>query len=155
MKLRLTSACCALLILGGCTMGPNYKRPQVAVPDQFHNAATTGPASLADTKWEDLFNDPVLNQVVTTALEKNFDLRIAAEHIQEAQAQLGITRANQYPFLDLQTSFTAARPSSYSSSTFLRPGTNLSAAYSTVGAALSWEIDLWGRYRRLTESARA
>jgi multidrug efflux system outer membrane protein len=155
MRLRLIAVSLALAVLSACTVGPNYKRPQVALPEQFHNAGTTGQPSLADTKWQDLFNDPVLNQIVTTALEKNFDLRVAAERILEAQAQLGIARANQYPFLDLQTSFTAARPSSYSTSTFLRPGTNLSASYTTVGAVLSWEIDLWGRYRRLTESARA
>jgi NodT family efflux transporter outer membrane factor (OMF) lipoprotein len=155
MRLHLITVSFGLVVLAGCTMGPNYKRPQVALPEQFHNAGTTGPASLADTKWQDLFNDPTLNQIVATALEKNFDLQVAAERVQEAQAQLGIARANQYPFLDLQTSFTAARPSSYSTSTFLRPGTNLSASYTTVGAALSWEVDLWGRFRRLTESARA
>jgi multidrug efflux system outer membrane protein len=125
------------------------------LPEQFHNGPAPSQASLADTKWQDLFNDPVMNQIVTASLDKNFDLLIAAERIQEARAQLGITRANQYPFLDAQATFTAARPSSVSSTTFIKPGTNLSAAYTTIGAALSWEVDLWGRYRRLTESARA
>ena len=136
-------------------MGPNYQRPQVVLPDQFRNGPAPSAASLAETKWQDLFNDPVLNQVVTEALEKNFDLRIAVERVQEAHEQLGITKANQYPFLDAQAGFTAARPSTLAATTFIKPGTNLSAAYTTVGAALSWEIDLWGRLRRLTESARA
>ena len=83
-------------------MGPNYKRPQVAVPGQFRGAPTGAAdpaASIADTKWQDLFSDQTLNQMVTTALAHNFDLRIAAERVEEARAQLGITRANQYPFV--------------------------------------------------------
>jgi len=153
MKLRLISM--SLLVLSGCAVGPNYKRPQVALPDQFRNGPTSSEASLADTKWQDLFNDTVLNQIVTTALDKNFDLRIAAERIQEAHAQYGVTKANEYPFLDVQAGFTGSRPSSLGSSTFIKPGTNLSSAYTSVGAALSWELDLWGRLRRQTEAARA
>lgn len=152
---RLRFCSVAFLALSGCAMGPNYKRPQVALPDQFRNGPAPGAASLGDTKWQELFNDPALNQMVTTALEKNFDLRIAVERVQQAHDQLGITKANQYPFLDLQTSFSAVRPSTLAATTFIKPGTNLSAAYTTVGAALSWEVDLWGRLRRLTESARA
>jgi NodT family efflux transporter outer membrane factor (OMF) lipoprotein len=155
MRRRLLSTSIALLVLTGCAIGPNYKRPQVALPDQFRNGPAPSVTSLADTKWQELFHDPVLNQIVTTALEKNFDLRIAAERVQEAHQQLGVTKANQYPFLDLQTSFTAVRPSTLGGTTFIKPGTNLSAAYTTVGAALSWEVDLWGRLRRLTEAARA
>jgi NodT family efflux transporter outer membrane factor (OMF) lipoprotein len=145
----------AFVVMCGCAVGPDYKRPQVALPEQFRNGPAPTAVSLADTKWQDLFNDPVLNQIVTGALEKNFDLRVASERIQEAHAQFAITKANQYPFLDIQSNFTAARPSSYSSTTFIKPGTNLSASYLTVGAALSWELDLWGRLRRQTEAARA
>ncbi len=155
MSRRLVSVGIALMTLSSCAVGPNYKRPQVVLPDQFHNGPAPSAASLADTKWQNLFNDPALNQVVTTALDKNFDLRIAAERVEEAHQQLGITRANQFPFLDAQASFTASRPSTLAATTFIKPGTNLSAAYTTLGAALSWEIDLWGRLRRLTESARA
>jgi NodT family efflux transporter outer membrane factor (OMF) lipoprotein len=155
MRSRFLFCSIALIALSGCAVGPNYKRPQVALPEQFRNGPAASSTSLADTKWQDLFNDLVLNQIVTTALEKNFDLRIAAEHVQQAHAQLDVTRANQYPFLDLQSSFTAARPSTLAATTFIKPGTNLSAAYSTLGAALSWEVDLWGRLRRQTEAARA
>jgi multidrug efflux system outer membrane protein len=152
---RLLSITFLIATLTGCAIGPNYKRPQVALPEQFRNGPAPSATSLADTKWQDLFHDPALNQIVSTALDKNFDLRAALERVQEAQAQLGITRANQYPFLDAQASFTAVRPSTLGGTTFLKPGTNLSAAYTTLGAALSWEVDLWGRLRRLTESARA
>lgn len=147
----------SLMALTGCMVGPNYKRPQIAVPDQFRGATppAAGAASVADSKWQELFPDPTLTQLVTTALDHNFDLQIAAERIEQARAQLGATRANQLPFLDLQTALTGARSSSVGSSNFVRAGTNLSATYVTVGAALSWELDLWGRLRRLSEAARA
>ncbi len=147
-----------LLALCGCTVGPNYKRPQVAIPGQFRGtpAAEAGAAaSLADTKWQDLFPDPVLNQMVTTALAQNFDLLIAAQRVQEARYQLGITRANQFPFLDAQTGFTAARSSTIGATPLVPPNYNLSNSYTSLGAALSWELDIWGRLRRLTEAARA
>jgi NodT family efflux transporter outer membrane factor (OMF) lipoprotein len=143
------------LALSGCAVGPNYKRPKIPLPDQFRNASSAEPVSIADTKWQDLFNDPALNQIIATSLEKNFDLRIAAERVQQARAQLGITRANQFPFLDVQSSFTGSHPSSAGANTFLPRGANLNSSVTTVGAALSWEIDLWGRLRRLTEAARA
>jgi multidrug efflux system outer membrane protein len=149
----------AAALLCGCAVGPNYQRPQVPVPDAFRNAPAPGGdpvASIADTKWQSLFPDDTLNQMVAKALANNFDLRIAAERVQEARSQLGITRANQYPFLDAQATFTGNRGSLIGSNTFpLPPGTKLNAAYTTLGAALSWEVDLWGRLRRLTEAARA
>jgi len=147
----------ALIALTGCAVGPNYKRPQIAVPDQFRGAPAGAavPASIADTKWQELFPEPALAQLVTNALEHNFDLRIAAERIQEARAQLGVVRANQFPFLDVQTGVTGTRSSSVGANTFVAAGTPLKATYTSVGAALSWELDVFGRLRRLTEAARA
>ena len=144
-------------LLCGCVMGPNYHRPQVPVPAAFRNAPPPGAgasASLAESKWQTLFSDDTVNQLVSKALANNFDLRIAAERVQEARAQLGITRANQYPFLDAQAGFTGSRSSTVGSFP-VAPGTKLSYAYTTLGAALSWEVDLWGRLRRQTEAARA
>lgn len=155
--MKRTILAAGVLALCGCTVGPNYKRPQVALPGEFRGAPAAGPApsaSLAETRWQDLFPDPVLNQMVTTALAHNFDLLIAAERVEEVQAQLRIARANQYPFLDAQASFTGTRSSTVAA--FPEPaGTNLSASYTTLGVALSWELDIWGRLRRLTEAARA
>jgi multidrug efflux system outer membrane protein len=128
----------------------------VAVPDQFRNAApTAGPSSIADTKWFDLFHDDTLKQLVTTALANNFDLRIAAERVLEARAQYGITRAGLFPTLDAQGQFTASRTSSVGSFNFIPKGSNLSTSYTQAALSLSWEIDLWGRVRRLSEAARA
>src|SRR4051794_20282795 len=145
-----------LAFLSGCAVGPNYHRPQVPVPDAFRNAPPSpGTESIGDTNWQTLFSDDTLNGIVSKSLANNFDLRIAAERAQEARAQLGITRANQYPFLDAQGGLTASRSSSVGASTFLPAGTRLRSAYTTLGAAVSWELDLWGRLRRLTEAARA
>lgn len=149
----------AAVFLSGCTVGPNYKRPAVAIPGAFRGAAAVAgptPANpLADTKWQDLFSDNTINQMVTAALANNFDLRISAARVEQARAQLGITRANQYPFLDLQGGFTGSRSATIGANTFVPRGLNLNSSYTSLGAALSWELDIWGRLRRLTESARA
>jgi multidrug efflux system outer membrane protein len=145
-------------LLCGCAVGPNYHRPALTLPGEFHNAPPPGAdpaASIADTKWQNLFADDTMNQMVSNALANNFDLRIAVERVEEARAQLGVTRANQYPFLDAQTGLTATRGSSIGANTFVPAGTKLNATYTSLGAALSWELDLWGRLRRLTEAARA
>ncbi len=93
--------------------------------------------------------------MVTAALEHNFDLQIAAERVAEARAQLGVTRANQYPFVSVQAGFTSAQGSSIGANSLVPVGTSLSSSFTSVGAALSWELDVWGRLRRLTEAARA
>jgi NodT family efflux transporter outer membrane factor (OMF) lipoprotein len=149
--------CIALLGLTGCAVGPNYKRPQIATPGTYRGAAQdqSSTASLADTKWENLFSDPEMNRIVSTALKQNFDLRIAAERIEQARQQVGITRANLFPFLDFGAGFNSVRNSSAGANVFVPRGTNLSASYTQAGAQLSWELDVWGRIRRLTESARA
>jgi len=160
MKWRAFPIVPLTLGLAGCLVGPNYKRPQVALPDQFRNAPAADSGvraaeSVADTKWFDLFEDDTTKQLVTLALERNFDLRIAAERVQEARAQYGITRANIFPTLDAQAQFLATRSSSIGSFPFIQAGTNLSASYTQAGLNMNWELDLWGRLRRLTESARA
>jgi outer membrane protein, multidrug efflux system len=144
------------LLLAGCTMGPNYKRPAVPVPGQYARAETPPTeASIADTKWFDLFQDDTLKQLVSTALAHNFDLGIASEHVLEARAQLGITRSNEFPQVNLQAQFAGLQQSSVG--TFPLPtGETINAVtYTQAGFGLSWEIDLWGRLRRLTEAARA
>jgi NodT family efflux transporter outer membrane factor (OMF) lipoprotein len=156
MTIREIAIAAACMALTGCAVGPNYKRPTVPAPGQFRGAPANATApSLAETKWFDLFQDDVLKQLVSTALEHNFDLAIATERIQQARAQLGIARADQFPFVNVQGTFAAQRQSSVGSFRFLPKGTDLSASYTQAGAALSWDLDLWGRLRRLTESARA
>ena len=143
------------LSLAGCKVGPNYKRPAVATPQQFRGApagdvtanvppGAAAPDSLAETKWFDLFQDDTVKQLVTSALEKNFDLRIAAERVLEARAQYGIVRGNLYPTLDAQAQFIATRGSSIGATRFIPPGGNLSSSYTQATFDLNWELDLVG-----------
>jgi len=142
------------LLLCGCAIGPNYKRPDVAVPDGYR-AGSADAASLADKKWSDLFQDDALRQLIATSLEHNFDLAIAAERVEEARAQFRIQRANQFPNVTGQAGFTAARTSGASSFLPTTPGVVYEGSYTQAGLGLAWELDFWGRLRRLSESARA
>lgn len=161
MKRTVFALAALALSLTGCMVGPNYKRPAVVTPQQFRGApagdASTSaatPDSIAETKWFDLFQDDTVKQLVTNALEKNFDLRIAAERVLEARAQYGIVRGNLWPTLDVQTQFTASRTSTIGAFPF-PAGAKVNVSYTQATADLNWELDLWGRLRRLNESARA
>jgi outer membrane protein, multidrug efflux system len=146
---------CALAIfLAGCTVGPNYKRPNTDAPAAFRgpsavDAAGASTQSLGEQKWWEVFQDEQLQRLIRTALQQNYDVRIAATHILEAQAQLGITRANQFPNVNASGSGTNLR----------NPATGPIPAYSlTLGrvmATAAWDVDFWGKYRRATEAARA
>ncbi|HEU0367568.1 MAG TPA: efflux transporter outer membrane subunit [Candidatus Acidoferrum sp.] len=144
----------AALFLSGCTMGPNYKRPTAAVPPAYRGIAADAPAqtesaSLGDEKWWDVFQDEQLRSLVRTALQQNYDLRIAASRILEARAQLGITRADQFPAVSGGAGITDVRTAQ---SKFL-PAFETSTGQ--VNASAGWELDFWGKYRRATEAARA
>jgi multidrug efflux system outer membrane protein len=143
------------LLLTSCAMGPNYKRPVVQVPATYNGPPAPASSSVADLSPFDLFHDPTLTELLKTALAQNNDLSIAAERVLEARAQFGIARSNQFPSVDATGQFNASRTSSIGSYTFIPPGTDLSSSFTQAGFVLSWEIDLWGRVRRLTESARA
>jgi len=149
---RILLACAVLL--SGCAVGPNYHRPAVQAPAQFRGGPVS-PDSIADTKWPALFNDPPLTELVNTALRDNYDLRIAAARVLEARAQFAIARSNLFPTVDATGSFTAQKGSSVGSIIFVPKGTNLDVSYTSAGFNLNWELDIWGRLRRLTENARA
>src|SRR5260370_38276161 len=91
----------AVLVLeGGCMMGPKYKRPAVNVPQKYRTPEpqqATQASSLGNEQWWQLYQDPVLTQLIHTAIAQNYDVRIAAARVLEAQAQVGITRSNQFP----------------------------------------------------------
>jgi len=141
-----------LLFLNGCTLGPKYKRPAASVPDTFRGSAPdTSPTaqSLGDEKWWTVFQDSQLQALIREALAQNYDVRIAAARILQAQAALGITRADQFPSI-----FAGA---SASNERFAR--TRVTPAFETspiqVSLGLAWELDFWGKFRRATEAARA
>src|ERR1700757_2117565 len=99
MRTSPIAAALAAVLLSGCTVGPNYRRPAIQTPDSFRAPTPTPPetASLADLKWWEVFKDERLQELERTALEQNYDLRDAAARIEAASAQLGVTRSNQFP----------------------------------------------------------
>jgi outer membrane protein, multidrug efflux system len=141
------------LLLTGCMVGPKYKRPPVTVPDAYRGLAPdAGPeaaASLGDEKWWMVFQDLQLQGLIREALSQNYDVRIAATRVLQAQAVLGITRADQFPTIT----------GGVSSSNQRFPATKITPAFETspseVNLSLFWELDFWGKFRRATEAARA
>jgi len=143
-----------VVLAGGCTVGPNYKRPVVTVPQDYRGlpedqAGHPDPVSLADQKWWEVFQDETLQELIRSALQQNYDVRIAAVRILEARAQLGITRADQFP----TAAAGAAALNERLPQSRISPATNTTAYQVNVSA--EWELDFWGKFRRATESARA
>jgi outer membrane protein, multidrug efflux system len=143
----------ALVLMPGCLMGPKYKRPTADVPQEYRAPApqqAAAASSLGNEKWWQVYQDPVLTQLIHTAIAQNYDVRIAAARVLEAQAQVGITRANQLPSASVGANvFSEQNPKV----------TNLFPAYEVNGGELNlsviWNLDFWGKYRRQTEAARA
>ncbi len=142
-------------LVASCTLGPNYKRPVVQTPATFRGAAAPTAESLADLKWFDLFRDDTLTQLVNSALKQNFELRIAAERVLQARALYGITHANQFPTVDASVALNALRTSRDGAAPGIPAGVSTDVSYAQAGFTLGWEIDVWGRLRRLNEAARA
>jgi len=128
------------LLATGCAVGPNYARPKVDVPGQYRglppDAQTQiGGVSLGNVKWWEVFKDPTLQELIKAALKENYDVRIAAVRIMEARAQLGITRADQYPNVSAGYSAVDERiPPEFGRRA-------VEANLHTVSASLAWELD--------------
>jgi multidrug efflux system outer membrane protein len=169
--LSLSLSFSLMLVLSGCRLGPNYSRPAIDTPGNYRaqapaldSTSSTPPAgsvstspsaeSLGDAKWWTVFKDEQLQVLIRTALANNYDARIAAERVVAAEAQLGITRADQLPSLSASGAFTSVRAQQSSMGSL---GTL--PAYRTDSGQLalnaSWELDFWGKYRKATEAARA
>ena len=147
----------ASLFLLGCTVGPKYSRPAVPAPPAFRGAddaqvSSANANSLGDENWAQVFKEPELQDLIRTALANNFDVRIAAQHVLEQQAQLRITRSQQFPTVTVGgTGIGADLPSTLGSSSI--PSGTIAAGSFNLSAA--WTPDFWGLYRRQTEAARA
>ena len=138
------------LLFTGCAVGPNYKRPPIAAPDQVRGAA--GPAqaaSLADRPWWEIFGDETLQGLLDEALKNGYDVRLAAARLEEARANAGIARSEFFPRVGYQAQWSRSRESQ-----FLAPGAGVVSLHD-VNLGLSWELDLWGRIRRSSEAALA
>src|SRR6201987_2574083 len=144
----------AVLVLeAGCMMGPKYKRPAVNVPKQYRTPEpqqATQASSLGNEQWWQVYQDPVLTQLIHTAIAQNYDVRIAAARVLEAQAQVGITRSNQFPSASVGADIYSQQNPKVS---------NVFPAYQVNAGELNlsviWNLDFWGKYRRQTEAARA
>ena len=146
--------CAVAVFLAGCTVGPNYKRPNTDAPTAFRGltpevAATNTAASLGDQKWWEVFQDEELQKLIRTALQQNYDARIAATHVLEAQEQVVQARANQLPTLNVTGTGTGVRNPQ------IGPIPSYTFNYGKVAANAAWDADFWGKYRRGTEAARA
>jgi multidrug efflux system outer membrane protein len=152
-----------ILIAGltaGCMVGPNYKRPNIAVPPTFRAPEPLPPAqaeSFADLKWFQVFQDEKLQELIHVALAQNYDLRDAVARVDSARASLGITRSNQFPQVGAVASLEINRLSREGLTPLSERA--LPSQYRNFGRAglelLSFEVDLWGRLRRATEASRA
>ena len=141
---RILLVICIAAGFTGCKVGPNYKRPDVPAPPAFRGGESQpSQVSLGDTKWFDLFQDETLRGLIKEALQANYDVRIAAQRVLEAQGQLKVTRSRLFPQLDAQVG--ADR---------LGLDSPIESSAGAFGVA-SWEIDLFGKLRRATEAARA
>lgn len=159
MRASYLAIAAAAVLLTGCAVGPDYKRPQFAVPANFRAPeplAEPQAASLADLKWFEVFHDEKLQDLIHGALARNFDLRDAVARVEEARASLGITRSSQLPQVSASGDLELTR---LSNGSFPLPPSFVANQNRNWGQAgvnlLSFEVDIWGRLRRATEAARA
>ena len=145
-----------VILLSGCKVGPNYVRPQVTAPSAYRGGdnsaiSSSTPDSLGDQDWAKVFQEPELQELIRTALQNNYDVRIAAKRVLEQEAQLRITRSQQFPSVSIGgTGIGADLPGTL--------GSGLPTGATTAGSfnlSAGWNPDFWGLYRRQTEAARA
>lgn len=144
-RLPLAAALIAIFVTG-CAVGPDYQRPEISLPEQHAaSKAVTDKTSLADSNWREVFTDPQLQELIAEALAAGPDALLAAARLREAEALAGVSRAPLFPqaSLSLNTSPTVRKAGDQFTSSFMG------------GIGISWEIDLWGRYRRANEAAQA
>jgi outer membrane protein, multidrug efflux system len=139
-------------VLAGCAVGPDYSRPKLPMPPDFRGQSPDVPVSeqsIGDLAWWEVFQDDTLQKLLRTALDANYDLRIAAARVLDARAQVTVNRSFQFP--DVTGNASAAYARVFGD----RGPTQFKSTFSPVGTLdLAWELDLWGRLRRATEAAR-
>jgi outer membrane protein, multidrug efflux system len=149
--IRKSAAILLVLLVSGCKVGPNYKRPPLDVPGQYRGTAPNLPQQPAggpfgEMAWPAVYQDPALQALLKEALTNNYDIRIAATRILQAEASLGVTRANQFPTVGGVGSIQNEQaPPLFVGSPWI----------DTLGLQMNYIVDFWGQYRRATEAARA
>jgi multidrug efflux system outer membrane protein len=155
MKSRLETLFPLIVVLalaGGCAVGPNYRQPAVNSPENFRFARSQDTNSLADLPWWEVFKDPTLQDLVRTALTNNYDLKQAVARVEEARNQAVAVRSAFFPQIGYSGNVGRGRNALYNA-----PVTLNGATESSVSASLNaaWEIDFWGRIRRMSQAAQA
>lgn len=152
--LRAVPSLAAALLLTACALGPDYRRPALDTPQRYRWQAepeTTAAGSFGDLGWWQVYEDPQLQHLIRIALTQNFDVRIAASRVEQARASLGASRLAQLPQISASANGTRAQTSvELTSPSFPHQRTT-----ETLQLGAAWEVDLWGRLRRLSEAARA
>jgi len=138
----------ALLILGGCMVGPDFEVPKVEVPEKYREDAVPG-SSIANLPWWEMFQDEMLRNLIETALVENRDIEIAVARIAEARAALGFVKADQYPSFRYGGGASRNDPGDETSLGPTSPNNDFRG-----GLDAFFEVDLWGKLRRATEAAR-
>jgi outer membrane protein, multidrug efflux system len=141
-----------LLLAGGCAVGPNYKRPPTPTPQNFRFATNQTATSFGDLPWWQAFRDPMLQDLIGTALTNNYDLKQAVARVEQARNQYLVVRSPLFPQVNYNGDIGRGRNAVFNTPT-PQDGAVLSSAQVNLNAF--WEIDFWGRIRRLSESARA
>jgi len=140
------------VLMAGCALGPNYKRPKVDTPDTFRFATGQSTNSLGDLPWWEVFKDPILLDLIRTAVTNNYDLRQAVARVEQARNLAVAARAPLFPQIGYGGNLGRGRNADFNSPS-PKNGVTESSAVARLDAI--WEIDLWGRIRRLSEAARA
>ena len=140
----------ALVMLAGCAVGPNYERPTVDTPGTFRRAASDTNAPSSDTNtfanlgWWETFKDPQLIAYLAEALTNNWDIKIAAARVLQAEASAGITRSQYFPTINAGADAVTSR-TSQKGPTSIPPGVNPQQGYGDVFLSMpAYEVDLWG-----------
>ncbi len=141
-----------ILTLAGCAVGPDYKRPPVAQSDTYRGEAAAATNSFGDLPWWEVFHDEKLQELIRTALTNNYDVRIAAARVEQARALAAQARSQLFPQVDYFAG--GAKGRNASAAGVLVPNTG-EVGVMQFGGTASWELDLFGRIRRLSESAKA
>ncbi len=144
MRKTSTVALLSILLLTGCNLGPKYKRPNLQAPTDFYAEQQINSSSAADLAWWDLFKDPVLQNLVREALKNNYDLQVALARVEEERSLAGVARSQYYPQVGYGGSISGMQSQLFANHTYY--GYN----FNTM-----WEIDLFGRLRKLNEAQRA
>jgi multidrug efflux system outer membrane protein len=142
----------AFALLAGCAVGPNYKRLAIETPGTYRFAPGEGTNSLGELYWWQVFKDPVLQDLIHTSITNNYDLKQAVARVEQARQQAVVAHAPLFPQIGYDGAIGRGR-NAVGNTLFSTGGTTTSSAAASL--SLFWEIDFWGRIRRLSEAARA